>query len=204
MNKAHTSNSPFAEVIQSSLTTITAQSWHWDIFPSFGSLLAIHAKDTLIYGIVYQVQTGSCDPNRQAYPFKKTHAELLLEQPQIFELLKTTFDCLIVGYQNQDQIVHTLAPHPPLIHSFISSANTVQAKRFFAHTDYLHVLFNLQHLVFNLDELLIAIFAYQSSHAPLSNEYIAAFMNTYTLLTGNEYKRTKLFLQRIQHSITIG
>src|SRR5579862_8462004 len=59
----------FAEVIEGSLTGWLAQSWSWDIFPSFGSLVTVESRKRTIFGIVHQVQTGSMDPLRYPFPY---------------------------------------------------------------------------------------------------------------------------------------
>ena len=77
----------FAEVIESSLNSFTAQSWQWDKFPAFGSLVQIKNGLSTIYAIVHQVQTGSMDPQRTPFTYQKTQEELMAEQPQIFAFL---------------------------------------------------------------------------------------------------------------------
>ncbi len=189
----------FAEVIESSLSGWLAQSWHWDTFPSFGSFVAIEGKTRTIFGIVHQVQTGSMDPVRYPFPYQKTEDELLLEQPQIFEFLKTTFTCATIGYQEKGSIHYLIAPEPPKIHSFITHPSEQATKIFFASTRYLHLLFTHSAQIFNIDELMLALLKQHISLNILTKEKLNSFMQTYSLLTGNDYRRIKLFLQRAEH-----
>jgi hypothetical protein len=191
----------FAEVIESSLTGWLAQSWQWDMFPSFGSLITIEEKKRTLFGIVHQVQTGSMDPMRYPFPYQKTEEELVKEQPQIFEFLKTTFSCLIVGYEEKHVIHYLVAPEPPKIHSFITHATTEKSKLFFSNTRYLHLLFVHASHIFNIDELMLALLKNHTALAFLTEEKFVAFMQTYSLLTGNDYRRMKLFLQRAEHIV---
>jgi len=62
----------FAEVIESSIAGFLAQSWQWDNFPTFGSLVIIKEKRRTLFGIVHQVQTGSMDPMRYPFTYQKT------------------------------------------------------------------------------------------------------------------------------------
>ncbi|MDP3889379.1 MAG: hypothetical protein Q8Q25_02440 [bacterium] len=197
-------NKPFAEVIESSLHGLLAQSWQWDYFPPFGSLIIIEGLHRTLFGIVYQVQTGSMDPVRYPFAYQKTEQELLKEQPQIFEFLKTTFSCLILGYQEKGKLFYLLAPEPPKIHSFITPASIELSKRFFNRANYLHLLFGFSHLVGNLDELLLAILKHKTELNILTEEKLHQFIQTYSLLTGNDYRRIKLFLQRAQHVANYG
>jgi hypothetical protein len=192
----------FAEVIESSLTSWLAQSWSWDKFPAFGSLVAIECKKRTIFGIVHQVQTGSMDPVRYPFPYQKTEEELLKEQPQIFEFLKTTFSCIAIGYQEKKSISYLIAPEPPKIHSFITHPDSENSKIFFANTRYLHLLFTHAAQIFNIDELMLALLKQHIELNILTKEKINAFMQTYSLLTGNDYRRIKLFLQRAEHMLS--
>jgi len=190
-------NKAFAEIIESSLHGWLAQSWQWNKFPQFGSLVMVETKKRTIFGIVHQIQTGSMEPMRYPFPYQKTEEELLRDQPQIFEFLKTTFSCLAIGYQEKGRIYYLAAPEPPQIHSFVTPMDTDTAKQFLYSERYLHLLFGSAHL-FNLDELLLAILKQHAELSILSAHKINDFINTYSLLTGNDYRRLKLFLQRAE------
>jgi len=194
-------NKPFAEVIESSLQNWLAQSWQWNYFPPFGTLVYIKQKERILFGIVHQVQTGSMDPMRYPFPYQKTEEELLREQPQIFEFLKTTFSCLTIGYQEKSTIIYQLAPEPPKIHTFVSHVDIDMCKQFFAQDAYLHCLFGLSHQIFNMDELLLALLKQQATLHILNQSKIEQFTQMYALLTGNDYRRLKLFLQRVESII---
>lgn len=192
----------FAEIIESSLQGWLAQSWQWNQFPTFGSLVTVNTKKRILFGIVHQVQTGSLEPMRYPFPYQKTEEELLRDQPQIFEFLKTTFSCLSLGYQEKGRMYYLAAPEPPQIHSFIEPMPADLAKQFFYSEKYLHVLFGNSNQLFNLDELLLAILKSQAELHVLSDEKIKNFIGAYALLTGNEYRRLKLFLQRVESIAT--
>ncbi len=195
------SNNHFAEVIESSLAGWVAQCWQWDYFPPFGSLVMTESKEQSIFGIVHQVQTGSMDPTRSPFPYQKTEEELLLEQPQIFEFLKTTFCCLTVGYLEKNSISYLLASKPSKIHSFVKITPLKLTKQFFSNEKYLHLLFNLSQQIFNLDELILALLKQQKTLNILTDDKLNKFIHAYSLLTGNDYHRIKLFLQRVEQSI---
>lgn len=191
----------FSEVIESNLHSFLAQSWQWNTFPAFGSLVAIQEKKWTLFGIVHQVQTGSMDPVRYPFPYQKTQEELLKEQPQIFEFLKTTFSCVIVGFADKGKISYQLPPEPAHIHAFVSQADADASKQFFFQNNYLHLLFAAPQIT-NLDELLLAIIRQQANLGILKKDKLSTFMHTYSLLTGNDYRRMKLFLQRVQPMIS--
>lgn len=191
-------NEAFSEIIESSLHGFVAQCWQWDDFPAFGELITVQSGNRTIFGLVHQIQTGSMDSIRSPFPYKKTEEELLREQPQIFEFLKTTFSCLTVGYLQKDKIVYVLAPEPPKIHAFAIHTSADLSKRFFANLAYLHLLFGQSGQIFNLDELLLAIIRQQATLGIMNENSLRKFIDIFSLLTGNEYRRLKLFLQRAE------
>jgi hypothetical protein len=191
-----TTQQPFAEVIESSLNIWRAQTWQWDNFPRFGSLITIETETRVVFGLVYFIQTGSLDPARSAYAYRKTEAELKRDQPQIFEFLQTTFSCLTIGYLEKGKLLYQLAPEPPKIHAFVCHATPEQITQFFSHEHYLHVLFEFSHQLFSLDELLLALLKNLSDSHALTQENLSKFIETFSLLTANDYRRLKLFLQR--------
>jgi hypothetical protein len=194
-------NKPFAEIIESSLHSWLAQSWRWNQFPTFGSLVNVKTKKREVIGIVYQVQTGSMDPIRYPFAYQKTEEELLREQPQIFEFLKTTFSCLTLGYKQTGKIYYQIAPEPPQIHTFVTELELENYREFLNNSAYLQVLFNFSHLIGNVDELLLALLTTAQTKGCLTNTNFQEFTSSYSMLAGNEYRRLKLFLQRCQHLV---
>lgn len=194
----------FAEIIASTLDHFIAQSWKWDHFPNFGSLIEVTNNQTTIVGCVTHVETGSMDPLRSPFPYQKTESQLLAEQPQIFEFLRTTFKVQILGYfehQDPHNITYQLAPKPCKIHSFVAQSSPEKMRLFFGKADYLHLLFAFAHQIPNIDELLLAII-HQLTHQKLfSQEHFESLCEMYSLLTANDYRRMKLFLQRIEKLI---
>ena len=187
----------FAEVVQSSLEGWMAQSWEWDKFPEFGSLVAVKTKKRTIFGIVHQINTGSMDGNRYPFAYKKTETELRAEQPQIFEFLHTTFSCITLGFLEQEIISYQLAPEPPKIHTFVASLAPLEYKRFFSSDHYLHLLFG-SNQINNIDELLLALLQKMHQQKLLNKSIMANFIENFSLLTGSDYRRLKLFLQRAE------
>lgn len=192
---------PFAEVIESSLTSWTAQSWQWNTFPAFGSLLSVRAKQRTLFGIVCHIQTGSMDPTRSPFPYQKTEEELLAEQPQIFEFLKTTFNCIILGYQEKDRTYYLLPPQPAQIHAFVQEASADQSGAFLADDGYLNLLLGGFQQLYNPDELLLALLRYQASYGLLTPNQLHHIIKKFSLLIGNDYRRLKVLASRIEQNI---
>jgi len=193
----------FGEVIESSLTGFVVQSWEWDHAPLFGSLVMIRERDCILFGVVHQIVIGSIDTIRTPFAYRKTHEELKREQPHIFEFLRTTCACVIVGYRSGRSLLYMMAPNPPNIHSFVSPITPELAQQFFSCPDYLYVLQASNGSISHFDELLLALIAQSMQQGYLDERGLRLFMNTYVLIAGNEYRRIKLFARRIQHIVTL-
>jgi len=196
----------FAEIIESSLATFTAQCWQWDQMPYFGSLVSVQNAPLELFGVVSHIQTGSMDPMRYPFPYQKTEEELRSHHPQIFEFLKTTFQITIIGYKNTTHkfsaIRYNLPPQPAKIHAFVSQTTPEILPQVFANPDFLPLIFAASSSPQQTDELLLALLAFLADQHALKKEYIEKYYHTISLLTGNDYRRLKLLMQRIniQHS----
>lgn len=193
----------FAEVIEGSLSSWRAQCWDWKQSPTHGSVLAIKNGERTIYGLVHDITTGSVDSHRSVFTYKKNDEELKRDHPHIFELLTTTFSCLTLGYEEQGNIYYQPAPTPPSIHAFVAAPSLIDLQRFFSQEQYLHTLFSHAQHVFSLDDTLLALIKHLSDKNILNEELLSGFMETFSLLTANDYRRLKLFLQRTQTIMTI-
>lgn len=191
-------NQSFAEVIEGNLSSWTGQSWKWDHIPEFGSLVITTSNQIKMYGIVCNIQTGSSDPARKPMAYQKTEKELLRDMPQIFEFLQTKFNCIAVGYQQNNSIFYHVPSQPAKIHSFIYKADDDEYKAFFSSNQFLNILFNQQSQILNIDELLLAIIKNLQEKKCLDKSYLHDFIETFSILSKNDYQKLKIFLYRMQ------
>jgi len=192
---------PFAEIVESNLNSWCGKSWQWDVIPSFGSIVSIKSQTRNIYSIVYHIQTGSSDPNRTVMSYQKTEEELRKDQPQIFEFLETKFSCITIAYEEQGEIFYQIAPNPPKIHEFVWPTTIDERTVILSNEQYLQLLFNYSNATFSLDELLLAILKTSSDQNILKAAIFEKFIKMFSLLTNNDYRRLKLFLQRAKNII---
>jgi hypothetical protein len=193
----------FAEIVESSLWDCTAQSWQFNQAPAYGSLLVIEDQNTKYFGLVCQISTGSLDTVRLPIAYQKTEQELQQELPQIFEFLKTTFTCLLVGYQAQvdlkaNQLIYTAPAVPPKIHMFVRAATAPELELFFNSYQFLHLLFSRANQMNNqIDELLLAVFQRAKTKLDLATK-LDEFTELFALLVGRDYQRLRLFFGRLE------
>jgi hypothetical protein len=191
-------NRAFSEVIESALGYFVAQSWEWDDFPEFGSLVEVENNGLTHIGCVTNINTGSIDPMRTPFPYKKTEEELRSEQPHIFEFLKTTYNVISLGYCIGEKTVYRLPLKPCKIHSFASHCSNEFSFRFLQGGEFLNVLFAASGRVDNFDELLIALVSRLQEGERGKVDLIEKLYEKLSLLTGNDYRRLKVFFSRVE------
>jgi len=194
MNNSHS----FAEILSSNLTVVQAQCWNWKQPPIFGALITIKTAGQSIFGIISNVVIESSDPIRQPIAYKKTHEELLQEQPQIFEFLQTNFQAIIVGHKDHDKILYHLPSSPPQIHSFVSYPTKEEAQSFFQKTDFLHLLTQQAQETPNFQELLFAIVKQTKDQQLLNIDQTNDLLKAMTTVLKADYTTIKTFINRIE------
>ena len=193
----------FAEVIESNLHSFTAQCWQWDKMPTFGSLVEVTTNNHKVLGCVTQIRTESIDPTRKPRAYQKTEEELLREQPQIFEMLQSIFTVQVLAYQqiSTGKILYLTPLQPCKIHAFIRKTDDETFNQIFSTPDFLHMLFACQQNIESLDELMLAVLYQVKSRNLLTKAFFDKFYQSFALLHGNDYKKMKMFFERVEHLI---
>lgn len=187
----------FAEILESNLTTWTAQTWKWNNIPTFGSIVTIEGSQGKMHGIIVDVTTGPTDSIRQPIPYQKTEEELLQEQPQIFEFLKTSFQIIAIGFEENGKLLFQLPPQPPKIHSFVKNAEITDKAAIFASSNFLYTLTTTAANNFNLEELVLAIIKQLINDDLLTKKCLDSIVETLFTLNKNNYLQTNILLHRI-------
>lgn len=112
--------------------------------PYFGSFVRAEGEEIGfdIIAVVYEISSGSIDSVHRPTAMNLSRTELRNQQPQIFDLLKTDFSAIIIGYMMNDRIYQTIPPHPPQIHDFVYSCSANEVKQITQKMDYLRILLN--------------------------------------------------------------
>jgi hypothetical protein len=151
-----------------------------------------------MYGIVHAITIGPLDTQRTVFAYKKTEEQLKKDHPHIFEFLISTISCISLGYKEGAQMRYQIAPTPPKIHAFVSAPTHEELQDFFQDEHFLHMLFAQSDQLTSLDDLLLALIEQMALSKSLTHERFTRFIHTFSLLTANDYRRLKLFIQRVQ------
>ena len=182
------------EVIESSTAEFTAESRVLHGAPPFGAYVKIDGYP-MIYAITYNISTQSIAPNRRPTAYGKTEDELRLEQPQIFELLRTEFNCLIIGYEDETGIYQNLPSHPPKIHNFVHFSSATEIANFTDQAHYLRPIFGQARVP--SDDLTIAAIRNAYLARGENGHYLVKAGNEGARLLKDDYDRLHSILERI-------
>ncbi|MBY0109744.1 MAG: hypothetical protein K2X90_01385 [Candidatus Babeliaceae bacterium] len=189
---------PFGEIIASSLTSWTIQSWLLDDYPPFGAIIEIIYQENKHFGVICDIKTGPKDASRTPFAFGKTIQELKQEQPHIFQLLQTTIMAIPLSYSDNKNLIYQIPKHPAPIHAFAQLCTLQELRIFFSNAHWIITFFNLAQQNALFDELLIAVLHNAHSCQALDKETLQEIIDIFCLLTQDDYRKLKIFLQRIE------
>ncbi len=184
------------EIIESSTVHFTAETRELHKSPPFGAFVKTDSKPT-IFGIVSNTSTHSIEPNRRPTAYGKSEEELRMEQPQIFELLKTEFESIIVGYHNDVEPKQYLPPQPPRIHNFVHYCSPGEVREFTSNWDFLRTILNASKNT-PTDELIIAVVKNALAAHRGESEYLVRTGKELSRLIRDDYHRLSSIIRRIQ------
>ena len=182
------------EVIESSTSSFTAQARELNGAPGFGTFVKTNTAP-VAYGLVYDIRTQSADANRKPTAYGMTEQELRREQPQIFELLKTEFDAVIVGHAGERGPLQILPPQPPGIHSFCHACDEREVKALTAHGDFVRTILGGSQLP--SDELIIASVRNAWAVRGFDMAYLVTLGKELSRLIRDDYERLSSLIRRI-------
>ena len=183
------------EVIGSSNTEFIAESALLHNPPPFGSFIQVKARET-IYAVVCNAYTHSLEPHRLAIAYHRSEQELRDEQPQIFELLKTKFEAIIIGYECDGAVRYHLPPQPPRLHSFVHTCQPLEVRRITSHFWFLRFLMGVEKAP--RDELIAAAIRAAYAVHPGERSFLVKAGKELIKLIGDDYEMLSAILHRIQ------
>ena len=184
------------EVVESSTTEIIAEACDLHGAPSFGRFIRV-GSDVEVVGIVFNVFTHSIEPSRRPVAYGKTEEQLRLEQPQIFELLRTEFQALVIGYRDETGAVPILPPQPARIHSFVYPCDDEDVRRFTATDDFMRSILSTAKVP--TDELLVAALRHVLKAHGHRRDYLVRIGKDLSRLLCDDYDRLSSVIRRIAH-----
>jgi hypothetical protein len=194
------------EVIESTTTGFTAGAYELLEAPPFGALVRAQARSegAAVYGLVYDIRTGSKEPGGRALVRGRTYsgrelydAEIYHEHPDLAEVLQTEFSAITVGFVEHDRVQQYLPPQPPPVHYSVYECGDAELARFTEASDFFRTLLFAYQIP--SDELLAAVIraAARARHGDERAYLVHAGREVASLLK-DDYDRLTAILRRIR------
>lgn len=190
----------FAEVVEANIFSWKAVCWRWNDLPDYGSIVVIEQDNCSYFGLVSSVETGSRDSFRVPFAYQKSFEELAKEQPQIFQLLQSSFLLVPLGYKTNKGVFHILPAKLPLIHSFVRRVDVGELKEFVQEFGFLDLVFNSDAKY--IDELVVCLVRFFSESGILNQNILTKFFEKLSAFSGSDYRKFNLIAQRTEKIIS--
>jgi hypothetical protein len=187
------------EVIEASTGQFVAECYELHSPPSLGSLVKTSDGDVEIYGVVCNAATESVDPGRRPIARGKEEATeegIYRQHPQLSKLLRTTFDTLVLGHGQGDELHHYLPPHPSRVHSFVYLCETDEVRRFTQSLDFLPILLGTR--AGAVDEIVSACLRQASCAHDDKRAFLVKAGKELAVLLSGDLNRLNAILRRIR------
>jgi hypothetical protein len=187
------------EVIEASTGQFVAECYELHSPPPLGSLVKTSDGDVEIYSVVCNAATESIEPNRRPIARGKEEATeegIYRQHPQLSKLLRTTFDTLVIGHGQRNELYHYLPPRPPRVHSFVYLCEQDEICRFTQSLDFLPILLGAK--AGAVDEIVSACLRQASCAHDDQRAFLVKAGKELAILLGSELNRLNAILRRIR------
>lgn len=193
------------EIIESATTHFTVGAYTLLEAPQFGALVRANTRTIgmVVYGLVYDISTGSKEPGGRAFVRGRTYSgeslydeEIYREHPDLAEVLQTTFAAVTVGFAHNGQTSHYLPPHPPPVHYSVYECDTDELVRFTESCNFFRRV--LASTMVPSEELLAATIRTAARVRPDGRAYLVRAGRELAALLKGEYDRLAALLQLVR------
>jgi hypothetical protein len=172
--------------------------------PALGSWVKSRDEETgnIIYGVVSHAAITPIDSVHRARALGLSAEELRQEQPQIFAMLKTDFQVVIVGFESgggdhsAGLIYQFLPPRPPQIHQAIFKCSAEEVARFCQQVEFLRTLLHVGTIP--VDELIAAVIRQCFQALRRDRTWLIRAGQQLSLLLRDDYDRLSAIIRKIQ------
>jgi len=193
------SHQPFGEIIESSLKSLRILCWDTQNVPTFGSIISFSYNNLTVFALITQMVTESQDTQRTPFAFKKTPAELALQQPQIFAFIQTVCTVSVIWHiQHTNAFESSLTiPTPPPLHTWAHVADDKMYAKAITHRAFLDAI--IENVSPDLaDDCIIFLASHAAEHKIISYEALFEFVDRYSQELNYSLKRAQRFLKHME------
>jgi len=196
-------NQKTGEVIEASTSGYLAQCYELYQSPALGSLVKTRGDNNLeIFGVVCNTSTLGIEPGRRPIARGKdavSEEEIYRSSPQLYKLLKSEFDVLVIGYSVEGRIYQNLPPKPARIHGFVYQCTMEEVRLFSRCLDFLSLLLNAR-VEIPVEELVIATLREMAkSYGIERRAFLVGAGKELAVLLSQDYVRLKTILKGLRY-----
>ena len=114
--------SPVGEIIDISFTTVTCESSNLNDIPTPGTFIRFDIDDYTVIACVTRYDIGSIESDGYPMALWKTEAELKNQYPQLEQILKGYFKCLVLGFMVDGKFINGLPDRSIRLHTMVVRA----------------------------------------------------------------------------------
>jgi hypothetical protein len=194
------SSLPVGEVVESSTPQFAVACYELFAAPPFGSLVKapLPGGSGWIFGIVYDVSTGSEPPGAQVTVRGRSGLSdeaIYKAYPDLEELMRTRFQALTVGFMDGGVVRQYLPPQPPKLHYSVYPCPPDEVRLFSEQLGYLRAI--LTNLNIPSDDLAAAAIRQACDSRPADGTFALRAGRQLAMLLKEEYDRLRAILARI-------
>ncbi len=153
--------------------------------------------DETLYAVVVHAETGSIEPGRRAAAYGLPEAALRQQQPQIFDLIATTFHAIHLGYASGGRFRPHLPPCPPHLHGFVTDCTQDEVCAITDTPDFLRTLLSAP-MPSQSDELIAACLRHACAHRQNDFGYLVRIGKQLALLLRDSPDRLTALLRKLE------
>ncbi|HEX8833002.1 MAG TPA: hypothetical protein VF719_02315 [Abditibacteriaceae bacterium] len=192
---------PSAEILESSTAAWVAQCRDLHCAPDFGSFVRAPDADesgrVVVYGVVAHIETEPFDASRRPLALWTREDEMDARHPQIGKLLRTVYRARCIGWAEGTNLIQSLPPQPPRLHSFVLPCSPDEVRRFTDRTDFVRILLDGGSGETGADELLVAVCREAVRAHGGDMNYKIKIGSALAILLRADYHRLRALLSRI-------
>ena len=138
----------FGEIIQASLSVITAQCHRLYVSPGLGAFVRTANTEATwnsssIYAVVSGITTTTLDPTRRIIARGEnavSEEDLRRAHPQLEQLMRTDVTLSVIGHLDSGRPCQYLPPFPPRIHTFVYTCELTEIQAFTQELNFISLL----------------------------------------------------------------
>ena len=190
------SDQRIGEVVEAASASFTAHCYRLYGAPPLGALVRVGAGPT-VYGVVCQVTTQGTDPTRRPVARGAEEADeagVYRSNPQLERLLRTDFQVVTVGFQEEERCRYYLPAAPPRIHAFVHACAPEEVRAFTLSAGFLDPLVSGQ----ATEEVIAACLRQASAVHPEPQEFLVQAGKELAMLLAGQLPQLQAILRRLE------